>query len=193
MQRKSKKQKSFIVALCAGLVSLFLCTVVWLETTYAWMTDEQSGKVINIRAENLSVALVDAAGGNSLSGQTLVFQKVKGDGSLETPVEGMRWEPDVTYQLPAMQIENIGTLHAECTLFIESVSKIEGIGISDLVAFTITLDGTELTEDKIIVEAGKQSGNIVISAQLKKDAAEAYVGQQIGSIAIALEAKQTMP
>ena len=81
----TKTTKRSLVA--AGLV-LLLCIAMLVGTTFAWFTDSASTAVNKIQAGTLDVQLLDEQG-NSLEGQTLVWQKAQGQ-------EEVLWEPGCT-------------------------------------------------------------------------------------------------
>ena len=210
MRKENKKHKKYKTMLYMSIVSTVMCFAVLFGTAFAWMTDSLTGRVARIEAENLSVDLVGADGASVL-GQTLAFAKVNGDGTLTTVSEGetLCWEPDVTYQLPALKAVNTGSMAMLFTITVESQDPGEGsINILDMIDFMITVGGEKanvtvdgnnmkteaftLSTDDMATEGINEadSGEILISGRLNKEAAESYKGQQIGSIIIKLDAQQ---
>lgn len=203
MRYENKKIKKYKPMMYACILSLVMCFVMFFGTTFAWMTDSMTGRVARVEAENLSVDLV-GADGVSVIDKALSFAKVNVDGTLTAVSEGetLSWEPDVTYQLPAIKAVNTGTMDMLFTITVESQNTGEGsINIFDIIDFTITVGGATVnangftlpTDDLATEDTNEaESGEILISGQLKldKEAAKDYMGQQIGSIVIKLDAQQ---
>ena len=108
-----KTTKRSLVA--AGLV-LLLCIAMLVGTTFAWFTDSASTAVNKIQAGTLDVQLLDEQG-NSLEGQTLVWQK-----AADAPAdEAILWEPGCTYELQPFKIRNNGNLALKYKVVISGI------------------------------------------------------------------------
>ena len=109
----TKTTKRSLVA--AGLV-LLLCIAMLVGTTFAWFTDSASTAVNKIQAGTLDVQLLDEQG-NSLEGQTLVWQK-----AADAPAdEAILWEPGCTYELQPFKIRNNGNLALKYKVVISGI------------------------------------------------------------------------
>lgn len=210
MRNENKGHRKCKLMIFMSVVSAVMCFAVLFENAFAWMTDNLTGRVVWIEAENLSVDLVDADG-TSVMGKLLAFVKLNVDGTMEAVSEGEKhcWEPDVNYQLPAMKAINTGTMDMLFTITVESQNTGEGSkNIFEIIDFAITVGGSTAnltavgnsiktegftlpTDDLSTADINEAySGEILISGQLKKETAESYMGEQIGSIIIKLDAQQ---
>ena len=95
----SKKTKK---ALYASVMSLVLCCVMLIGTTFAWFTDSATTGVNKIQAGTLDVELVDGQG-NSLEGKALEFHDKEGKTNI-------LWEPGATFETGEFKVKNNGSL-----------------------------------------------------------------------------------
>ena len=177
----TKTTKRSLVA--AGLV-LLLCIAMLVGTTFAWFTDSASTAVNKIQAGTLDVQLLDERG-NSLEGQTLVWQKAEGHENDE-----VLWEPGCTYKLQPFMIKNNGTLALKYKVVI---SGIDGDAeLNEAIEWSYKLaNGSDfaITEEGHLL-AGENTGLITISGHMKESAGNEYQGLSIDGIGITVVATQ---
>ena len=174
-----KTTKRSLVA--AGLV-LLLCIAMLVGTTFAWFTDSASTAVNKIQAGTLDVQLLDE-NGNSLEGETLVWQKAAGHEN-----EEVLWEPGCTYKLQPIVIKNAGNLALKYKIII---SGIQGDAkLNEAIEWTIenTSAITDLDADHAL--AAGASDTLTISGHMKKSAGNEYQGLSIDGIGITVLATQ---
>ena len=174
-----KTTKRSLVA--AGLV-LLLCIAMLVGTTFAWFTDSASTAVNKIQAGTLDVKLLDE-NGNSLEGETLVWQKAAGHKN-----EEVLWEPGCTYKLQPIVIKNAGNLALKYKIII---SGIQGDAkLNEAIEWTIenTSAITDLDADHAL--AAGASDTLTISGHMKKSAGNEYQGLSIDGIGITVLATQ---
>ena len=196
------KTNSTKKALLASLLSLLLCASMLVGSTFAWFTDTASTAVNRIQSGGLDVALQDM-NGETLEGKQLKWQAA--DDRAE-----ILWEPGCTYALQPFQVVNLGNLALRFRI---AVSGVEGNpALLEALEFRVTragstsqIDGSALSEfldtyecillpngavPKAAKEAVGTSGAITISVHMKETADNAYQGERIDGIAIAVTASQ---
>lgn len=176
---KSKQTKS---ALLSSVVALLLCFTMLIGTTFAWFTDNASSSVNKIQAGTLDIQLLDASG-NSLEGETLLWQKAAGHEN-----EAVLWEPGSTYNLQTITIRNNGNLALKYKI---EITGIQGDAeLNEVIDWEITnSDGvSELGADHPL--AVKTEDTLIISGHMKETAGNKYQGLSIDGIAITVLATQ---
>lgn len=173
-----RKNNSTKKALLSSALSLVVCFVMLMGTTFAWFTDNASTEVSTIQAGNLNVELLDAAG-NSLEGQTLKWQKPAGHEN-----DAVLWEPGCTYELQPITIKNGGNLALKYKVEITGIN-----GDAELNnAIEWTISDQALTANRFL-KAG-EAETLTISGHMKEDADNTYQGMSIDGIAIKVYATQ---
>lgn len=172
-------------ALLMSILSMFLCFVMFLGTTFAWLTDSVSSGVNRILAGNLDVQLLDV-NGQDLEGRTLNW--IDENGQVVTSVG---WVPGNTYNLTPFKIKNNGNLALKYRI------DITGIGgnkeLNQVINWTYKEDnnGTSVamsTEGRL--SANAETGLITIQGTMDDNAGTAHSNQSIDHIAITVIATQ---
>lgn len=166
-------------ALFASVMSLLLCFAMLVGTTFAWFTDNAFINVNKIQAGTLDVALVDADG-NSLEGKKLDFVKAPG-----AEAEEILWEPNCTYSLPEVYVQNNGNLALKYKIVI---SGIDGdTKLNEVIEWTI--NGADINTEYRL-KKGEKSAAIVLQGHMDKNAGNEYQGLTMEGIAITVVATQ---
>lgn len=182
----TKTTKRSLVA--AGLV-LLLCIAMLVGTTFAWFTDSASTAVNKIQAGTLDVQLLDEQG-NSLEGQTLVWQK-----AADAPAdEAILWEPGCTYELQPFKIRNNGNLALKYKVVISGIDGDDEL--NEVIDWTYTYaKGTDSATPADLSAEGHLAANaetelITITGKMQESAGNEYQGLSIDGIAITVVATQ---
>ncbi len=151
------KNKSKLVAVNISLISLLLCVVMLVGSTYAWFTDTETAGVNNIVAGTLDIELSYM---NSTMGQ---FKKVtSGTEDLFVNSAGglVKWNPGVV-SVCYFRIENAGSLALKYLLYVNYQDLVTNgdIKLSDALKTAIVeWDGqTRLTREEAIAHATKHA------------------------------------
>lgn len=146
-----KKSKSTKRALLASLISLLLCSVMLIGSTFAWFTDSVSSGVNKIVAGNLDVELEyrDAAG---------EWQPVTTDTKLFP--EDALWEPGHT-EVVYLRIRNAGTLALKYQFAVTPAEE---------TAFTNALGEKDCKLSKSLVFGKVESENAIEGYKTREDA-----------------------
>ena len=178
-------------ALVLSALSLMLCVSMLVGTTFAWFTDSVTTGVNTIQSGTLDVDLVDA-NNNSLEGKTLNFKKAE-----TAPAgEAILWEPGCKYELDTFKIINKGTLALKYQIVISAAQG--DVKLLEAIEFTVAAGGITYNSlaayadamKDIPLEAGKDSGNIVITGHMKEEAGNEYQGLTVTGVAITVLATQ---
>ena len=170
--------KSTKRALLASIMAMLLCFTMLLGTTFAWFTDSASTAVNKIQAGTLDVQLLDE-NGNSLEGQTLVWQKATGHES-----EEVLWEPGCTYKLQPITIKNAGNLALKYKVIISGINGSEKL--NEVIDWKIS--GAD-TGTEYHLAAGA-SNTLTIEGHMQESAGNEYQGLSIDGIGITVVATQ---
>lgn len=165
--------KSSKRTMTASVISLVLCFVMLLGTTFAWFTTNASTSVNTIKSGSLSVDLVDAKE-ESLVGKTVAFKNADSE---------TLWEPGCTYELEEVYVKNTGKLALKYN--IEVVGVDGDAKLLDAIDWTISVDNTNN-----VLAAGATSAAIAIKGTMKKDAGNQYQDLEADGIAITVTATQ---
>ncbi len=172
MSKKTNTRRAFFTS----VISLLLCVVMLVGSTFAWFTDNASTAVNTIQAGTLDIQLLDDKG-NNLEGKTLSFTKA-GDNEL--------WEPGQTWTLPTVYIKNEGNLAVKYKV---EITGIKGDAkLNEVIDWTISTgieDGA--TEGHLSANAQKE---ITISGTMVPTAGNEYQGLTIDGIGITVQATQ---
>ncbi len=177
------KSKSTKKALTGSIISLAVCVIMLIGTTFAWFTDTASTSVNKIQAGKLNVELQMKDGDNwvNAEGKTLEFKKAAG----AAEGEAVLWEPGCTYELPELRVVNKGDLALKYKL---QLTGIKGDAkLNDVIEWTI--GGLALdTEGHLLANA--ESAALTISGHMDENAGNEYQGLSIDGIAITVVATQ---
>ena len=173
------KKTSSKSAVTMSVISLALCFVMLLGTTFAWWSTSTSSLVNTVKSGNLYIDLVDSndADASSLVGKTLSF--VDAD-------ENTLWEPGCSYTVEDVFLKNTGTCDIKY--------KVEVIGIdgdSDLAdVITWTVNGQAATAFEGKLASGETSDAIQLAGSMDPNAGNQYMNKTADGIAIAVYATQ---
>lgn len=173
----NKKTRKGSVA--ASVVSLVLCCVMLLGTTFAWFSTSVSSSVNAIQSGSLKIDLVDAKeDGKSLVGDTIAIASTEG-------FTTTFWEPgcEATFQDVFVKNEsNIDVKYEIKVVGLDGDSK-----LLDAIEFT---DNTDTFEAGATLAAGETSDAITISAKMKETAGNQYQNLTADGIAVVVYATQ---
>ena len=175
--RKSTKR-----ALLGSVMAMVLCLAMLVGATFAWFTDTASTNVNKIQAGNLDVALeMQNADGKwvSAEGKTLDFVK-----AADAKGEAILWEPDCTYELPALRIRNNGNLALKYKVAITGING--SAKLNTVIDWTIG-DVAMGTEQHL---AAGESNAFTIKGHMWESAGNDYMNESIDGIAITVVATQ---
>ena len=177
-------------ALLTSILAICLCLVMLIGSTFAWFTDTASTSVNQIQSGTLKVALEMEVGKNddgtikwdNAEGKTLQF-KVEG----KIPAEGTKilWEPNCTYELPALRVVNKGNLALKYKI---QITGIKGDAMLNNV-IDWTINDTDLAGDHELA-AGAASEALTIKGHMQETAGNDYQNRSIDGIAITVLATQ---
>lgn len=176
-----RNTKTTKYALVSSVISIFLCAVMLIGTTFAWFTDEANTNVNTIQAGTLDLTFEDAAGAD-LEGASLAW--VKADGS-----ENVLWEPGCTYETSAAYIKNEGNLAFKYKI---GVNGIKGNAILlDVVDFSILVgeDEVNLEEFEGKLLPGEKT-KFAIVAHMDEEAGNEYQNHKIENLSVVIKATQ---
>ena len=170
-------------ALRGSLFALFLCIILLIGTTFAWVTDTASTGVNKIQAGNLDVDLqMKDANGSwvSAEGKTIDFVKASGHEN-----EAILWEPGCTYELPVLRVVNKGNLALKYKIKINGIQGDEKL--NEVINWTIS-DAALDTDHSLA--AGTPSEDLTIKGHMQESAGNEYQGLSIDGISITVVATQ---
>ncbi|WP_405320564.1 TasA family protein [Frisingicoccus sp.] len=180
----SKKTKK---ALYASVMSLVLCCVMLIGTTFAWFTDSATTGVNKIQAGTLDVELVDGQG-NSLEGKALEFHDKEGKTNI-------LWEPGATFETGEFKVKNNGSLALRYEIAINGI-KVSDNKLMEVITFkVVNADGTDVSLDKdgfieMLTPGASSSNNLKITATMKSSAGNAYQKESVENVSITVFATQ---
>ncbi len=172
------KKTSSKSALTASVISLALCFVMLLGTTFAWWSTSTSSLVNTVKSGNLYIDLVDDSN-ETLVGKTLSFVGVN-DG------EEVLWEPGCSYTVEDVYLKNTGTCDIKYKI---NVIGIDGDSeLADVITWTV--NGAEATSFEGKLASGEKSAAIKLAGSMDKNAGNRYMNKTADGIAIAVYATQ---
>ena len=176
MRKTNSSKKAFT----ASVISIVLCFVMLLGTTFAWWSASASSLVTTVQSGNLSIDLVDDADA-SLIGKTLSF--VDADG---VALEETLWEPGSSYTVEPLYIRNTGTSN------IKYIVEVIGISGDNDLASVINweVEGAETGSTEYHLASGEKSEAIVLTGTMDENAGNRYMDLKADGIAIAVYATQ---
>jgi len=167
--------------LTVSVISLVLCFVMLLGTTFAWWSTSVSSAVNTVKSGDLKVDLVDVADA-TLVGKTLKFV----DAETNEVIEDALWEPGCSYALQSIYLKNTGTVDIKYKINVIGVNGDEGL----LKAIDWTVNGQAATEFTGTLASGETSGAIDLAGSMKTSAGNQYMDLTADGIAIAVYATQ---
>ena len=181
------KKTSSRSALTASVISLALCFLMLLGTTFAWFTASTSTIVNTITSGTLKIDLVDGTGDDatSLVGKTLDFVDETG-----AVIEDALWEPNCTYTVQDVYVKNTGNI--DLKFKIEVLGMTGDDGLADVITWTV--DGAEVGDTTYSIPAGETySTAISLTGTMDKNAGNRYMDKTADGVAIAVYATQDDP
>ncbi len=169
-------------ALFASVISLMLCVVMLVGSTFAWFTDNATTSVNTIEAGTLKIAIVD----NDGKELTEALRFVNADNSTN-----IKWEPNAKFQTGEFYIQNNGNLHLTYKIEINN-TEISYNKLNEVIEFTlIDAAGKEydLTAEQDLAPKAK-SGALKIQGHMSPDADNSYQGLTMDGVSITVYAKQ---
>ena len=170
------KKNSSKSAVAASVISLALCFVMLLGTTFAWWSASTSSLVNTVKSGNLYIDLVDSAD-TTLVGKTLAFVDA-GEDTL--------WEPGCSYTVEDVYLKNTGTCNIKYKI---SVIGVDGDNeLADVITWKI--DGQDATTFEGRLASGETTDAIKLTGSMDKNAGNKYMDKTADGIAIAVYATQ---
>ena len=173
-------------ALLTSAMTLVMCVVMLVGTTFAWFTDTARTNVNKIQAGNLDVVLQmeDGTGWKDAEGETLEFKK-----NAAAPVgEKVLWEPGCTYELPKLRVVNNGNLKLKYKVQITGINaNRSGAKLNEVIDWTISNDGTPIAGTNEYALDAKSSTAVdsdilTIKGHMKEEANNDYQGLIIDGV-----------
>lgn len=176
------KKTSSKSAVTASVISLALCFVMLIGTTFAWFTASTSTMVNTIKSGELKIDLVDA-NGDTLVGKTLDFI----DTETGAVIEDALWEPNCSYTVQDVYVKNTGNVDLKFKIDVLGISGDEGL--ADVITWTV--DGINIEGTTYSLAAGETySEAIALTGTMDKNAGNQYMDKTADGIAIAVYATQ---
>ncbi len=176
-----RNTKTTKYALVSSIISIFLCAVMFIGTTFAWFTDEANTKGNTIQSGILDVALEDAED-NDLEGESLEWVKAEGN-------DEVLWEPGCTYETADAYIKNNGNLALKYKVIVNGIDG--DVKLLDVITFKVSVAGEEIDvadfEGTLLPE---ESEKLVIVAHMDEEADNEYQNKTIEGISITVKAAQ---
>ena len=170
-------------ALMLIVLSLLICCVLFIGSTFAWFTDSASVGISSIKSGSLDIDLVDADG-VSLDKKTIGFKKAAGHES-----EELIWEPGCTYELQPVTVVNKGNLALSYKLVITGIAG--DAKLNEAIEWTAQIDGREISLENYtkLLEKG-QSETLTVKGHMRENAGNEFMGLTISGISITAVASQ---
>ena len=181
------KSNSVKRSLVASIVSVSVCVLMALGTTFAWFTDSAKTAVNKIQAGELKVDIVNESGTESVRNTGLKFKNADGISG-----EALIWEPGCTYKTEGFKIKNSGNLALKYKLALNGIT-----GDSDLlkvISFSVvkadgsavdlsTFEGTLNSKDEL-------SEALYIQGHMAESASNFYQGKELSGLGLTVVATQ---
>lgn len=182
MRKRTRKQLSI------SIISLILCVVMLIGTTFAWFSDSVSTGLNQIQSGNLDVALeMKDEKGEWINAEGQLLEFVKASGDKETEI---LWEPGVRYNLPELRVVNNGNLALKYQILVTGING--DAELLDVITFKVgesTIN--EFCSQEGILSAKQASDGFVISGVWEPSANDnAYMNKTIEGISITVQATQ---
>ncbi len=177
---RNKNRKS---AVSSAFLTMVLCIVMFVGSTFAWFTDNAQTGSSTVEAGILKVDLLDNMD-MSLEGRALAFQNA-GTNQL--------WEPGSVWTLQDVYIKNNGSLALKYKIIITGIKG--DAELNNVIDWNILL-GDEVIEltngvsQEFHLSAGQKSEKLSIIGIMHEDAGNAYQGKKIEGISIKVLATQ---
>lgn len=168
MFTKSTKRGTVV----ASVVSLVLCFVMLLGTTFAWFSTSVSSTVNTVKSGSLKIDLVNAEG-KSLVGKTIAFA----DG------EAKLWEPGCEYALESVKVKNTGNIAVKYEIKVVDISG--DAALMDVITFEDNANGLTGT-----LAADAETAAINIVGKMDEAAGNQYQNLTADGIAVVVYATQ---
>ena len=161
------KKTSSKSAVTASVISLALCFVMLIGTTFAWFTASTSTMVNTLKSGELKIDLVDA-NGDTLVGKTLDFI----DTETGAVIEDALWEPNCSYTVQDVYVKNTGNVDLKFKIDVLGISGDEGL--DDVITWTV--DGVNIEGTTYSLAAGETySEAIALTGTMDKNAGNQYM------------------
>ena len=167
-------------ALMLSVLSLLICCVLFIGSTFAWFTDSASVSVGGIQSGELDVGLEMSEDGGATwtdaeaKGQALEF--IKAEGALAN--EAILWEPGCTYELQPVTVVNKGNLALSYKLVITGIAG--DAKLNEAIEWTAQIDGREISLENYtkLLEKG-QSETLTVKGHMRENAGNEFMGLTI--------------
>ena len=174
-------------SLIASIVSVSVCVLMALGTTFAWFTDSAKTAVNKIQAGELKVDIVNESGTESVQNTGLKFKNADGISG-----ETLLWEPGCTYKTEGFKIKNNGNLALKYKLALNGIT-----GDSDLlkvISFSVVKeDGSAVdlsTFEGTLNAKNELSEVLYIQGHMAESASNFYQGKELTGLGLTVVATQ---
>ncbi len=181
------KSNSVKRSLIASIVSVSVCVLMALGTTFAWFTDSAKTAVNKIQAGELKVDIVNESGTESVQNTGLKFKNADGISG-----ETLLWEPGCTYKTEGFKIKNNGNLALKYKLALNGIT-----GDSDLlkvISFSVVKeDGSAVdlsTFEGKLNTKNELSEVLFIQGHMAESASNFYQGKELSGLGLTVVATQ---
>ncbi len=179
---KSKKTRR---ALLASIISMMLCAIMLIGSTFAWFTDSDTTAISNIVSGTLDIEIVDANGNEKTT--PLTFVNV--DGSSE-----ILWEPGATFRTEGFQLKNVGNLWLKYKIKINN-TEVSYNKLNEVIDFSLVNANGEVisldTMKDIPLEPKTTSGSLMyLQGTMDPNAGNDYQDLELNGVAITVYATQ---
>ncbi len=198
-------------ALLTSALTILVCVVMLIGTTFAWFTDTASTAVNTIQSGRLKIELQYATAWDAETGAPTAWENAEGKllefrkaaGAAEK--ESVLWEPGCTYRLPELRIVNKGNLALKYKMVITGIAgdaKLNEAIDWSYAQCSMAGDtyeaavGDNLTGDTFISgemkpgENGDVTDPYVISGTMRTDAGNDYQDLTITGVSVTVYAAQ---
>ena len=179
MLRKSSSKS----ALTASVISLALCFVMLLGTTFAWWSTSTSSTVNTVKAGNLTIDLIDS---NDEDGATLVGKKLDFINEEGEVIEDALWEPGCSYSVQDVYLKNTGSVNIKYKINVIGIDGDEGL--AEVIEWKV--NGQDATVFEGTLESGATSDVIKLTGKMSESAGNQYMNKTADGIAVAVYATQ---
>ncbi len=184
------KKRNTKRALLASIVTMMLCMIMLIGSTFAWFTDTDTVAVNQIVAGNLDVEIVDASG--NVKEDALKFLNENGESNI-------LWEPGATFRTEGFSIKNNGNLALKYKIEINN-TEVSYNKLNEVIEWSIVYKvGDVYTKVDLDQMADMQLAPTVVESfhapmylegHMREDAGNEYQGLTMDGISITVYATQ---
>lgn len=185
--------KSTRNSLLTSVITMLLCCVLFVGTTFAYFADNENVSTQSITFGKMEVQVVNAQGTQITATETLKFQTTSGDTTTDM-ADTYKWLPGDAYSLGTFKIKNNGDVDMKykIEIAVPSITIGEESNVALPGTWTIKIGNTEYTQGSDIeLTAGQTSENITITYTVPADLDAKFMSAKFENIQVKVSAKQT--